>query len=69
MPNGNAVLNFSVATNFNFKNKDGEKIEQTEFHNVVNRFIESTDMAMNRGHVADASHTITGFLHMRNGQL
>jgi single-strand DNA-binding protein len=35
MPNGNSVLNFSVATNFNYKDKEGNKIENTEFHNVV----------------------------------
>lgn len=35
MPNGNAVLNFSVATNYNYKNQQGEKIEQTEFHNIT----------------------------------
>lgn len=35
LPNGNNVLNFSVATNYNYKTKDGEKVETTEFHNVV----------------------------------
>lgn len=35
MPNGNSVLNFSVATNYNYKNANGEKIEETEFHNIV----------------------------------
>jgi len=35
MPNGNSVLNFSVATNYGYKNANGEKVEETEFHNVV----------------------------------
>lgn len=35
MPNGNPVLNFSVATNYSYKDASGQKIEQTEFHNVV----------------------------------
>lgn len=35
MPNGNSVLNFSVATNYVYKNQQGEKIEQTEFHNIT----------------------------------
>ena len=35
MPNGNSVLNFSVATNYVYKNQQGEKVEQTEFHNVT----------------------------------
>jgi single-strand DNA-binding protein len=35
MPNGNSVLNFSVATNYGYKNANGEKVEETEFHNIV----------------------------------
>lgn len=35
MPNGNFVLNFTVATNYVWKDKDGNKQEETEFHNVV----------------------------------
>jgi single-strand DNA-binding protein len=34
-PNGANVASFSVATSFNWTNKDGQKQEQTEFHNVV----------------------------------
>jgi len=34
-PAGNAVANFSVATNEKYKNKAGEKVETVEFHNVV----------------------------------
>ena len=30
---GSKVVNFSVATSENFKNKDGEKQEKTEWHN------------------------------------
>lgn len=32
---GKAVCNFSVATSQTFKNKDGEKQEATEWHNIV----------------------------------
>ena len=35
LPSGQAVTNFSVATNRNFKDKDGQKQEQVEFHNLV----------------------------------
>jgi len=35
MPNGNSVLSFSVATNYVYKDKQGEKVEQVEFHNVT----------------------------------
>lgn len=34
MPNGNNVLDFSVATNYVYKDKDGNKVEQVEFHNI-----------------------------------
>ena len=34
-PTGRQVLSFSVATNYTYKDQSGQKIEQTEFHNVV----------------------------------
>lgn len=35
MPSGSAVANFSVATNRTWKDKDGSKKEDVQFHNVV----------------------------------
>jgi len=35
LPNGTAVVNFSVATNYVYKDQNGNKVEQTEFHNIV----------------------------------
>lgn len=35
MPNSDAVCNFSIATTENWKNKDGQKQEKTEWHNIV----------------------------------
>lgn len=35
LDNGVAVANFSLATTENYKNKEGEKVSQTEWHNVV----------------------------------
>ena len=35
LPSGQQVANFSVATNRSFKNKEGQKQEQVEYHNVV----------------------------------
>ncbi len=35
LPSGNAVVNFAVATNRAWKDKDGSKKENTEFHNIV----------------------------------
>jgi single-strand DNA-binding protein len=35
MPNGEAVANFSIATNETWKDKSGTKQEKTEYHNLV----------------------------------
>lgn len=35
IPSGQRVASLSVATNRNFKDKDGNKQEQVEFHNIV----------------------------------
>jgi single-strand DNA-binding protein len=35
MKDGEAVTNLSIATSENWKNKDGEKQEKTEWHNLV----------------------------------
>ena len=34
-PSGATVTSFSLATNFVYKNKDGQKTEQVEYHNIV----------------------------------
>ncbi len=35
LENGTAVANFSLATTENFKNKNGERVSNTEWHNIV----------------------------------
>ena len=35
LDNGVAVANFSIATTENYKNKSGERVSQTEWHNIV----------------------------------
>jgi len=35
MPDGKAVVNFSIAASESYKNKDGEKVEKTEWFNIV----------------------------------
>lgn len=35
LDNGVAVANFSLATTENYKNKEGERVSQTEWHNIV----------------------------------
>ncbi|PIZ77732.1 single-stranded DNA-binding protein, partial [Candidatus Peregrinibacteria bacterium CG_4_10_14_0_2_um_filter_41_8] len=34
-PNGTAVTSFSVATNFSWTDKNGQKQDKVEFHNIV----------------------------------
>jgi single-strand DNA-binding protein len=35
MANGEAVANFSIATSESYKDKSGQKVEQTEWHSIV----------------------------------
>lgn len=35
LDNGRAVANFSLATNETYKNKQGERVTNTEWHNIV----------------------------------
>jgi len=35
LDNGVAVANFSLATTESYKNKEGERVSQTEWHNIV----------------------------------
>lgn len=51
LPSGIQVASFSVATNRVWKNKDGEKQESTEFHNVVvfGRQAETTSQYLKKG--------------------
>ena len=35
LPSGQSVVSFGLATNRSFKNKEGQREEQTEFHNIV----------------------------------
>ena len=35
LPNGTSALRIAVATNRNYKDKNGGKVEETEFHNIV----------------------------------
>ena len=48
---GLTVVNFSVATNHKYKNKDGELVEEVEFHNIVafNKTAESVMKYMKKG--------------------
>ncbi len=35
LENGTKLAKFSIATNENYKNKEGEKVTETQWHNVV----------------------------------
>ena len=51
LPSGVQVTNFSVATNRVYNDKDGNKQEQTEFHNIVvfGRQAETSAQYLNKG--------------------
>ena len=51
LPSGVSVTNFSVATNRVYKDKDGNKQEQVEFHNIVvfGRQAETTAQYLKKG--------------------
>ncbi len=51
LPSGQAVVNFGIATNRYYTNKEGEKKEDTEFHNIVifGRTAEIADQYLKKG--------------------
>ncbi|MHB8409577.1 MAG: single-stranded DNA-binding protein [Acidiferrobacterales bacterium] len=65
-PNGGAVANLSIATSESWKDKDGQKQERTEWHNVVlfNRLAEIAGEYLKKG----AQVFIEGRLQTRKWQ-
>ena len=51
LPSGQAISTFSVATNRTWKDKDGQKQEQVEFHNIVafGKLAEICNQYLNKG--------------------
>jgi len=51
LPSGTVVVNFSVATNRTWKDKNGQKQEDVEYHNVVafGRTAETVNQYMKKG--------------------
>ncbi|HET8581583.1 MAG TPA: single-stranded DNA-binding protein [Candidatus Paceibacterota bacterium] len=54
LPSGAPVTNFSIATNRTFKDRDGNRQEQTEFHNIVvfGRQAETVSQYLKKGSAA-----------------
>lgn len=54
LPSGTAVCNFSLATNRNYTDKDGNKKEDTDYHNIVvfGRQAETTSQYLSKGSMA-----------------
>lgn len=42
LPNEKQVVNFSIATNDNYRNKQGERIEQTTYLNVPTGYLQKS---------------------------
>lgn len=64
LPSGTSVASFSLATNRNWKNKEGEKQEETQFHNIVffgrqaevaNQYLKKGDMTFVEGRIQTRS--------------
>lgn len=51
LPSGSTVVNFSVATNHTWKDKNGQKQDSVEYHNVVafGRTAETVNQYMKKG--------------------
>ncbi|OGG70070.1 single-stranded DNA-binding protein [Candidatus Kaiserbacteria bacterium RIFCSPHIGHO2_12_FULL_53_13] len=64
LPSGMNVVNFSIATNRVFRDREGKKQEQTEFHNIVvfGRQADTVAQYMKKG----SSVFIEGRLQTRN---
>lgn len=54
LPSGTPVTNFSIATNRTYTDKDGNKKENTDFHNIVvfGRQAETTAQYLSKGSMA-----------------
>ncbi|MDI6883474.1 MAG: single-stranded DNA-binding protein, partial [Patescibacteria group bacterium] len=66
LPSGQAVVSFGVATNRFFTNKEGEKQQEVEFHNVTlfGKLAETASQYLNKGSLV----LIEGRLRTRNWQ-
>jgi len=61
LPSGQSIVNFRIATDRYFTDKDGNKQKQTEFHNVVlfGRLAEIASQYLNKGSLAFIEGRIT----------
>jgi single-strand DNA-binding protein len=74
LPSGQNVCNFSLATSSSYKNKAGETVESTEYHNVVvfgaaaensARFLRKGAVALIEGKLQTRSWDKDGVKHYR----
>ena len=54
LPSGSSVCNFALATSHQYKNRDGEAVENSEFHNVVvfGKSAETSAQYLKKGQIA-----------------
>ena len=64
LPSGQQVVSFGMATNRTYKDKEGQKQEQTEFHNVVafGRLADVMGQVTDRLTIRKRISTLTTFL-------
>jgi single-strand DNA-binding protein len=51
MQSGNKIAFFSIATNYSYTNKAGEKVDEADFHNIVvfNKLAEIIEQYVKKG--------------------
>ncbi len=64
LPSGQQVCSFSIATNYTYKDKEGKRVEKSDFHNVVvfGRQAETSAQYLKKG----ASAYVEGRLQTQN---
>lgn len=74
LPNGTPVCSLSLATNLTYKTREGEKKENTEFHNIVvfgsqadssSKFLKKGQMVMVEGRIQTRSWEKEGAKHYK----
>ncbi|PIV31924.1 single-stranded DNA-binding protein [Candidatus Wolfebacteria bacterium CG02_land_8_20_14_3_00_37_12] len=74
LPSGAAVVNFSIATNRVWKDQQGQKQEQVEFHNIVsfgrqaeliNQYLKKGSMVLIEGRLQTRNWEKDGVKHYR----
>jgi single-strand DNA-binding protein len=69
LPSGQSIANLSIATNHTYTNKEGEKKDIAEYHNVIifGKQAENTAKYMQKGHTVLVSGRIQTRMYEKDG--